>query len=41
MSSMSRELLEILKVPEGHLGVVATDVTDDLFAIIALPIPAA
>jgi hypothetical protein len=30
----------ILDVPQGHFRVVATDDTDDLFAIIALPIPA-
>jgi hypothetical protein len=40
MSSMARELPGILDVPQGHFRVVATDDTDDLFAIIALPIPA-
>jgi hypothetical protein len=40
MSSMARKLPEILDVPQGHFRVVATDDTDDLFAIVTLPIPA-
>jgi hypothetical protein len=40
INSVARKLPEILDVPQGHFRVVATDDTDDLLAIIALPIPA-
>jgi hypothetical protein len=40
IGTMAKELPEILKVPRGHFRVVATDDTDDVFAIMALPIPA-
>lgn len=39
IGSMARKLPEILDVPQDHFRVIATDDTDDLLAIITLPIP--